>query len=210
MGREGWGVDSLFRDIPFTIMLLVVKFIFLMGNTSTFIRKYDDVTEQCRIPSLVVKVAVITVKADLPRATIDIATTIAKGGTLTIDGTMKSGVFGLVIMIKTYALFASITIRVGALGVSFPVSVLYTVLLLVLNTTKVSLKRVSKIMFVVLFLSFVLCVVHSTRTSHRGGIRPKIRRRRCLLRTRRVRRVSVKGDIVCVVLNTMTVTIKDS
>lgn len=176
-------------DSPLVLILifLIVNFIFLVGNTSFFMRKDSDVTGELGIPPVVVNLAVITVKASLPRATIDIATSLIGGGRLTIDGIMNSGVFGLVMIIKIYSVLAPVLMRGRAVQESVPFSVVYTLLLLKLkvlttkSAVKVELNRLSKVVLLKFFTNCVIMVVRDTvgTETTKGGISVrKVRRLR--------------------------------
>lgn len=203
VGGKKVGVRGFVGGTPFVIILLylVINFIFLMGKTSLFIRNDSDITGHFGIPSLVVKLAVITVKASLPRATIDITTSVTRGGALTIDGIANSGVFGLVMMVNIYTLVAPMIISKTSLGESFPFSVVYTVLLLIVKAVNVALNEISKVVLLNYFTKCVFCLVE--RALGRGE-------RSSSRRISRVPLVSVPGTIVFVLVKTINVTMNKS
>lgn len=99
-----------------------------MGNDSFTIDKTARVTHCFNVDREFVKLAVITLKASLPRLIASMATTEEKGAKVTVKGVIKDGVFGVLFIVNAATLVYAIPFRDGFV-VSAMVTILYKIVL---------------------------------------------------------------------------------
>ncbi len=81
---------------------MVVKLITLIFNNGLFISSTARVTFNLNVDRAIVKLALITTKASLPRLTASVITTHGNDSTVTVKGIIKDGVFGVFFMLNVY------------------------------------------------------------------------------------------------------------
>lgn len=156
-----------------SVLLLVKKLLLVLVNTGNLASKTTSITGQFHVPSVIVKLAVITFNASTPRLAIDMSSTLGKDTSVTVKGMIKDGVFGALVVINYATLFTPVIVARGALGGRVPLYVLSSVMLLVYTgsillsrTTRGILDVASKLLLLYFFTVFLKCAF--TVTSGNG------------------------------------------
>ncbi len=101
----------------------------VMLKTSCLITNTMSVTEGFGISSFMVKTTVIKIKASVPRLIIDFVKTMRNGPSMTVKGIIKSGVFGILNVLKLATIFFPVTIGGRGVGFRLPMYVNMSLLL---------------------------------------------------------------------------------
>lgn len=89
----------------------------------------------------------MTVKADVPRTTIDVATTVGGGTNVAVKGMIKDGVLGVLVVLKVATMVAGMTVRGSALLCRVPFVAIVAVILLVFKVANSRIAFVRNIVF---------------------------------------------------------------
>lgn len=162
------------------MLLLVKKLLLVLVNTGYLASNTTSMTGQFHVPSVMVNLAVMTFKASTPRLAIDMSSTLGNDTSVTMNGMIKDGVFGALVVIKYATLFTPVMVAQGALQGRVPLYVLSSVILLVYTgsiflggTSDGVLDVSSKLVLLYFFAVFLNCAF--TVTSPAGGARPRRR-----------------------------------
>lgn len=113
-----------------------------------------SVTGRLNIDRTIVKLAVITTKADVPRLTASVITTCGHGASVTVKGVINSGLFGVLAVTNSYSLVRPV--RTGGMGcVSLLIVLNVSILLLPLIGDKRGVSQARKF---ILVLFCIVCV----------------------------------------------------
>lgn len=168
------------------VLFLVKKLVLVLLKTGKLASKTTSITGHLHVPSVIVKLAVITFNASTPRLAIDISSTLGNDTSVTVNGIMKDGVFGALVVMNYATLFTPVIVAQGALGGRVPLYVLSSIILLIYTgsiflsgTPRGVLGEMSKLLLLYFFTVFVKCAFTVT-----SGPSAKKRRRRPMPRRR--------------------------
>lgn len=171
-------------SVPVSVLFLIKKLLLVLLNTGNLASNTTSITGHFRVPSVIVKLAVITFNASTPRLAIDVSSTLGNDTSVTVNGIIKDGAFGALVVINYATLFTPVTVAHGALGHRVPLYVLssftllvYTGSILLSDDKRGVLDVASNLLLLYFFAVFLDCAFTVTGESKDVG-RPRGRRLR--------------------------------
>ncbi len=157
-------------------ILVVINVTLILINTSGLASKTAKLTHQFSISRVIVKLAIITFKASLPRFMADFVSTLGNDDSVSVNGIIKDGVFGILTVINYSTLIAPVIVDGSAVQGSVPFTVLTALILVVVTVSGIIgkkkrglLSHSSKLMVLNCFNIFVFCAFFVTRGGRRRG-----------------------------------------
>lgn len=152
---------DFFHSMPFTIILLVVGFIFLIKGADFFVDGSSGIAKKLRIPSLIIGMTIVAMGTSLPELAVSLTASLADNNELAVSNVVGSNLFNLLVVIGFCAVVKTVPVKKETVKKDFPISIGTTVLMLVLGLLGMSLGHLDGIIFLVFFVLFLVSMVRA-------------------------------------------------
>ena len=152
---------DFFHSMPFTIILLVVGFIFLIKGADFFVDGSSGIAKKLRIPSLIIGMTIVAMGTSLPELAVSLTASLADNNELAVSNVVGSNLFNLLVVIGFCAVVKSVPVKKETVKKDFPISIGTTVLMLVLGLLGMSLGHLDGIIFLIFFVLFLVSMVRA-------------------------------------------------
>jgi len=150
-------------------VFLAAGFILLVKGADFFVEGSASVAKMLRVPPLIIGMTIVAMGTSLPECSVSINAAIAGSNGLAISNAVGSNIFNLMMVCGVCSLFCPLAVDFGTLKKEFPFSMAVSVLLLILGTAGMDLKRTDGIILLVIFAGFLYWMVSSAKKAREGG-----------------------------------------
>ena len=152
---------DFFHSMPFTVILLIAGFIFLIKGADFFVDGSSGIAKKLRIPSLIIGMTIVAMGTSLPELAVSLTASLADNNELAVSNVVGSNLFNLLVVIGFCAIVKTVPVKKETVKKDFPISIGTTVLMLVLGLLGMSLGHLDGIIFLIFFVLFLVSMVRS-------------------------------------------------
>lgn len=150
-------------------VILVIGFVLLIKGADFFVEGSSSVAKQLRVPSLIIGMTIVAMGTSLPELAVSVTASMTGNNSLAVSNVVGSNIFNLIVVCGACALFTPLTIQKDTLMKEFPFSIICAGLLFVLGYFGMTLGRVDGIIFLVIFVCYLLWMIHSAKKARNAG-----------------------------------------
>ena len=150
-------------------IILVIGFVLLIKGADFFVEGSSSVAKKFNVPSLIIGMTIVAMGTSLPELAVSVTASMTGNNTLAVSNVAGSNIFNLMVVCGACALFAPLTIEKNTLLKEFPFSIICAGLLVVLGFLGMSLGRVDGIILLVIFIVYLLWMIHSAKQARNAG-----------------------------------------
>lgn len=154
-------------------VILVIGFVLLIKGADFFVEGSSSVAKQLRVSSLIIGMTIVAMGTSLPELAVSVTASMTGNNSLAVSNVVGSNIFNLIVVCGACALFTPLTIQKDTLMKEFPFSIICAGLLFVLGYFGMTLGRVDGIIFLVIFVCYLLWMIHSAKKARNAGNKPE-------------------------------------
>lgn len=159
-----------------TYVLLVLGFVLLIKGADLFVEGSAEIAKKLRVPSMIIGMTIVAMGTSLPECSVSVTASLAGNNALAVSNVIGSNIFNLMVVSGACALFAPLVVQNATLKKEFPFSVLVAVLLLGVGYMGMSVGRIDGAVLLILFIGFLLWMIHSAKEAREEGTKDEIKR----------------------------------
>ena len=195
-------MSDLFQSVPFAVVLLIIGFVFLVKGADAFVEGCSSIARRYHVPSLIIGMTIVAMGTSLPETAVSV--TAAVTGNNALAG---SNIFNLMVVVGACTLFTSVAVQINTLKIDFPISILCAILLLILGAAGMSLGHIDGVVFIILFLAFILYMIHSAQTSREKNVEPGVEEEEYLLEAEEIQEMSMGKSVIYIILGAVAIAV---
>ena len=184
-------MSDLFQSVPFAVVLLIIGFVFLVKGADAFVEGCSSIARRYHVPSLIIGMTIVAMGTSLPETAVSVTAAVTGNNALAVSNAVGSNIFNLMVVVGACTLFTSVAVQINTLKIDFPISILCAILLLILGAAGMSLGHIDGVAFIVLFLAFILYMIHSAQTSREKNVEPGVEEEEYLLEAEEISKMDL-------------------
>lgn len=145
------------------ILLLVAGFILLIKGADYFVEGSSSVAARFQVPSLIIGMTIVAMGTSLPECSVSVTASLANQNSLAISNAIGSNIFNLMMVCGICSIVTPLIVQKGTLKKDFPLSVLFTLLLLGLGYVGMEVSQLDGVILLVCFVLFLLYMIFSAK-----------------------------------------------
>ncbi|MEG0805870.1 MAG: calcium/sodium antiporter [Lachnospiraceae bacterium] len=153
------------QELLFNLLLLVVGFVFLIKGADFFVEGSAAVAKKLHVPTLIIGMTIVAMGTSAPECAVSISAAIKGANELALSNIIGSNMFNLMVVCGVCAILIPLTVQISTLKMEFPLSIFAGILLLITGFIGMSVGRVDGAIMMVLFIAFLVWMVHSAKKS---------------------------------------------
>ncbi len=163
-------MTAFFGTVYGAILLLIIGFVLLIKGADVFVEGSSSVAKRFKVPSLIIGLTIVAMGTSLPETAVSVSASISNNNALSISNVVGSNIFNMMMVIGVCAIITSVPVQKKSLKEEFPFSIVCALLLAGLGFLggKI-LGRVDGIIFLVLFIAYILFLIHSAKKAAAEG-----------------------------------------
>lgn len=150
-------------------VLLVVGFFLLIKGADFFVEGSSSIAKMFRVPSMIIGMTIVAMGTSLPECSVSVSASISNNNALAVSNAVGSNIFNLMVVCGFCALFAPLAVQEKTLKQEFPFSVATALLLMGFGYFGMSVSRMEGMMLLVVFVFFLLWMIHSAKKARAKG-----------------------------------------
>ncbi len=150
-------------------VLLVVGFFLLIKGADFFVEGSSSIAKMFRVPSMIIGMTIVAMGTSLPECSVSVSASISNNNALAVSNAVGSNIFNLMVVCGFCALFAPLAVQEKTLKQEFPFSVATALLLMGFGYFGMSVSRMEGMMLLVVFVFFLLWMIHSAKKARDKG-----------------------------------------
>ena len=200
-------MSDLFQSVPFAVVLLIIGFVFLVKGADAFVEGCSSIARRYHVPSLIIGMTIVAMGTSLPETAVSVTAAVTGNNALAVSNAVGSNIFNLMVVVGACTLFTSVAVQINTLKIDFPISILCAILLLILGAAGMSLGHIDGVVFIILFLAFILYMIHSAQTSREKNVEPGVEEEEYLLEAEEIQEMSMGKSVIYIILGAVAIAV---
>lgn len=200
-------MSDLFQSVPFAVVLLIIGFVFLVKGADAFVEGCSSIARRYHVPSLIIGMTIVAMGTSIPETAVSVTAAVTGNNALAVSNAVGSNIFNLMVVVGACTLFTSVAVQINTLKIDFPISILCAILLLILGAVGMSLDHIDGVVFIILFLAFILYMIHSAQTSREKNVEPGVEEEEYLLEAEEIQEMSMGKSVIYIILGAVAIAV---
>ncbi|MGB2697551.1 MAG: calcium/sodium antiporter [Candidatus Zixiibacteriota bacterium] len=140
------------------VLLVVVGLILIVGGANLLVRSGVFIAQQLGVSELIIGITLIALGTSVPELAISTVAAYRKEPDISAGNVIGSNIFNIFFVIGAVAMIHPLSVKKGTLGFEFPAMLIFSVLLVWMMRTRLTLSRIEGFILLCLYVSFLILV----------------------------------------------------